>query len=315
MKKISFLINKDSKKILPGCLKAIENLRSKNAEAEIFICEASIIDKELARHIENKSADILDKTLFVTDIAECAKLLTEKNFCVAALEHEENTSEKFDGIKYIFSEPEEVDFDSYLKAYQRIKGLPWNILQTKRCLIRETTVDDVDKLYKIYSEPEMTRYMEGLFSDPEDEKRYMKDYIDKVYGFMGFGVWSVIEKESNELIGRAGFSIRKGFDHPEIGFLISKSRQNMGYAKEVASAVLDYGKSVLGFCLVQALVKRGNIISINLLKKLGFKIERMVEVEEDIYGGKYLNEKGNFNTVNKENRPSFGTYIELIKEM
>lgn len=315
MKKISFLIDKESKKILPGCLKAIENLRSKNAEAEIFICEASIIDKELARHIENKSADILDKTLFVTDIAECAKLLTEKNFCVVALEHGENTSEKFDGIKYIFSEPEEVDFDSYLKAYQRIKGLPWNILQTKRCLIRETTVDDVDKLYKIYSEPEMTRYMEGLFSDPEDEKRYMKDYIDKVYGFMGFGVWSVIEKESNELIGRAGFSIRKGFDHPEIGFLISKSRQNMGYAKEVASAVLDYGKSVLGFCLVQALVKRGNIISINLLKKLGFKIERMVEVEEDIYGGKYLNEKGNFNTVNKENRPSFGTYIELIKEM
>ena len=315
MKKISFIIEKNSKKNLSDCLKAVEKLKDKNMEAEVFAYDSSALDRELEEYLADKETDILDGTLFVTDSAACADRLTEKGFCAAALEGGENAAERFDGIKYVFSEPEEVDLDSYIKAYQRIKGIPWSILQTKRCIIRETTIDDVDELYKIYSDPDMTRYMEGLFPDPEDEKRYMKDYIDKVYGFTGFGVWSIIEKETDELIGRAGLSIRKGFDYPEIGFLISKSRQNMGYAKEVISAVLDYGKSVLGFGLVQALVKKGNIISINLLKKLGFRIERMVEVEEDIYGGKYLNEKGGLNTSDKEGGSSFGTYIELIKEM
>ena len=41
----------------------------------------------------------------------------------------------------------------------------------------------------------------------------------------------------------------------------------------------------------QALVKEQNAVSIHLLKKLGFKEESTVEVEENIYGKEYGNGK------------------------
>lgn len=194
----------------------------------------------------------------------------------------------FEGAQYIFSEIDDVDADSFIKAYQRQAGEPWDILETDRLLVRETTVQDVDNLYEIYAEPSMTRYMEGLFEDPADEKRYMKDYIEKVYSLMGFGVWSLVSKEDGKLIGRAGFSIRGGFDEPELGFFIGVPWQRKGFATEACEAIMEYGRQVLMFDKVQTLVKKENEVSIHLCKKLGFKVVDEVEIEEDIYGGTYI---------------------------
>ena len=194
----------------------------------------------------------------------------------------------FEGAQYIFSEIDDVDADSFIKAYQRQSGEPWDILDTDRLFIRETTVEDVDALYEIYAEPSMTRYMEGLFEDPADEKRYMKDYIEKVYSLMGFGVWSLINKEDGKLIGRVGFSIRNGFDEPELGFFIGVPWQRKGFATEACTAIMEYGRQILMFDKIQALVKKENEVSIHLCKKLGFKVVDEVEIEEDIYGGTYI---------------------------
>ena len=130
--------------------------------------------------------------------------------------------------------------------------------------------------------------MEGLFQDPQDERRYTEDYIRNVYGLLGFGVWTVVEKASGEIIGRAGFSIRNGFEEVELGFLIGEPWQRKGYAKEVCQAILQYGKEVLGFSMVMALVKKENTVSIHLLQELGFVVTEEVEIEENIYGNRYL---------------------------
>jgi len=94
------------------------------------------------------------------------------------------------------------------------------ILETDRCLVRETTVEDVEEFYRIYREPSITYYMEDLFPDPAEEREYVRNYIREIYGFYGYGLWTVLCKEKNEVIGRAGLSWRQGFDVPELGFVM-----------------------------------------------------------------------------------------------
>ena len=150
--------------------------------------------------------------------------------------------------------------------------------------------------------------MEGLFDNPEDEKRYQKDYIEKVYGLMGFGIWTVIRKGDGRIIGRAGFSIRNGFDDIELGFLIGKDYQRQGYAYEVCSAILEYGKDTLLFDKVQTLVKAENQVSIHLCEKLGFKTTDTVNVEENIYGKEYKTDKNV-----PVSQSHFGKYVRMVK--
>lgn len=259
-------------------------------------------------------------TLIICDSGQDAKVLSAKGYyCIGAL-HSLNRDEKFDGLKYVFDEIDQVDADSFLKVYQRYAGEPWEVIRTERLIIRETTVDDVDEFYRLYKEPEMTKYMEGLFENPEDEKRYQKDYIEKVYGLMGFGIWTIVRATDGEIIGRAGYSIRNGFDNIELGFLIGKAYQGQGYAYEACNAILEYGKNILEFDNVQTLVKKENEVSIKLCEKLGFTRTGTVSVEENIYGHSYPGgEKSNNNSEDprqvKLSKSHYGEYVRFDKKL
>lgn len=258
--------------------------------------------------ITGNSADAPgEDTLVLTDDGRSAAALLAKGAYVVGVSHKFNEHEDFTGLKYVFTDIQEVDIDSFIKAYQRYAGLPWEVIRTERLLIRETTLDDVDRFYELYRDPEMTKYMEGLFENPEDEKRYQKDYIEKVYGLMGFGIWTIVRLEDGVIIGRAGYSVRNGFEDIELGFLIGKEYQGQGYAYEACDAILDYGKEILLFEKVQTLVKEENTVSINLCKKLGFKELDTVEVEENIYGEEYNTVKTAKTSAGK------GKYVRLIK--
>ena len=116
--------------------------------------------------------------------------------------------------------------------------------------------------------------------EKESEIAYMKSYIEQIYGFYGFGLWTVILKESGEIIGRAGLSVREGYEIPELGFVIGVPFQKKGYAYEVCEAILRYAREELAFEAVQALVDEKNESSLRLLKKLGFLFDRDV-IESD----------------------------------
>lgn len=251
-----------------------------------------------------------DTTLFATNIPSLAATICEDGaYCIGLIEGAA-TEDDFPGVRFLFAEFDEVEPDSYVKAYQRLANEPWTILESERCILRETTVADVEAFYNIYKEPAITEYMEGLFEDPEDEKRYTADYIDKVYALMGYGVWTVIDKASGEVIGRAGFSLRGGFAEPEIGFLIAVPYQRKGYATEVINACLKYGKEMLFFETVQALVKDNNTESIHLLKKCGFMPEKEVSIEENIYGNDYTGER-----VVGLSEIKYGSYLLMKKRL
>ena len=221
-------------------------------------------------------------TLYISDNSAHLAEYVERELPVLAYFHPYNKEETFDGLMYGCEEIEQLDADYFDKIYRRCKKLPWTILETERCIIRETTEDDIDAFYEIYKEPSITRYTENLFSKREQELDYVRDYRKYVYEFYDFGIWTVLNKETGEVIGRAGLSYREGFELPELGFIIGVPWQRKGFAYEVCQAVLDYGRQMLGFEEFQALVETGNDVSLRLCRKLGFKIYEDICMDDKI---------------------------------
>lgn len=208
--------------------------------------------------------------LLVTDCPEIAEHFAKNNMPVLGILIPQNENAPFAGVRYLSEGWDDITPIYLERVYRRYRSLPWQILETERCILRETTEADVDAFYRIYAEPSVTAFMENLFSDREEELRYMADYREKVYALYGFGIWSIILKETDEIIGRAGLDMRRGFAEPELGFVIGVPWQRQGLAEEVCRAVLRYGEEELGFTKVQALTEQENTASLALLKKLGF---------------------------------------------
>ncbi len=303
------LKNKTDLSVSEKVQSAVDYLKMNGVHSRIVYPEPWIVTKEklLLEIVENNSEHSLNDILFLTDSSEISEILLLGGAYVVGVLHDKNADENFPGLQYVFTDIEEVGFDSYEKAYQRYAHIPWTILETDRCIIRETTVDDVDEFYKIYADPEMTRYMEGLFKNPEDEKKYQADYIEKVYGLLGFGTWTVVRKEDGRVIGRAGFSVRNGFDDIELGFLIGTEYQRQGFAYEVCKAIIEYGRKILQFERIITFVKAENLVSIHLCEKLGFVKTDEVDIEENIYGDEYHD-----GVKVPRSEAQFGKYIRMV---
>lgn len=223
-------------------------------------------------------------TLYITDSSRQYDFWRGYGRYVLPYRHEENQTEAFEGAEYLIERLDEIDYEVVDMAYRRLAGIPWEILRTKRCIVRETIEEDVDRLYDIYEGPMVTEYMEKLYEDRNEEIAYIRDYRKRMYGFYGYGIWTILTKQEGEIIGRAGISWREEFDVPELGFVIGVPWQRQGYAYEVCSAILNYAWKEIGFKQIQALVMEHNEKSAALCRKLGFKNHGVTMVE----GVRYL---------------------------
>ena len=222
---------------------------------------------------QNKTDEISDEkkenTLYVCDDSKVAKKLCAQNKNVVALLTDENKDEDFSFCKYAVMDVFSCEVDFFEGILKRFLGLPWEILETERCLVRETTVEDVDAFYELYKDKEITEYMENLFEDRDEEIEYTKSYIKNIYEFYGFGMWTILEKTSGKIIGRAGVRYREGYELPELGFMIGKAYWRQGYAYEVCKAIANYMHENYEMEQIQIFIEPENTPSILLAKKLG----------------------------------------------
>lgn len=164
-------------------------------------------------------------------------------------------------------------FESLEQYRRRCTGEPVTVFETKRCIVREITLKDLDRLYEIYAEPGMTEFIEPLYKNREEEENFTKAYIKNMYGFYGYGLWIVEEKESGKIIGRAGIENRNlgGKTVLELGYLFSRCYQGIGIAFEVCTGIIEFTRNVLGIQSLHSFVNEENTPSTRLLFKLGFQ--------------------------------------------
>ena len=228
--------------------------------------------------LQRTNIDSMEIDFCMTDIPDVCRLAQEKGIPSLLYLHDGNKEESMSQIPYAITDFDGIDYAYLCNIAKRFYHIPWTILQTRRCVLREMTEDDLDALYEVYRDPEVSKYTENLYEDREKERTYIRDYIEQVYRFCGLGIWVIVLKETNTIIGRAGLAWRDGYDTPEIGFVIAKDYQRQGYAFEVCDAILHYCKE-MDFKTIRVLYQKENVASEKLCKKLGFEVKR--EFEED----------------------------------
>ena len=239
----------------------------------------------LRKALDNRGI-ALDLAYLVTDSGDALFYAESVGLGAAALSYPGNKGEDLSLALYCIEEIEYMTFGRIEKMWERSCGIPWTIAVTDRLIIREQKLSDIDSLYEIYSDEEISKYVEPLYEDRDCEIKYLKDYIDNQYRYYEYGMWAVTLKEDGTLIGRAGIGLRSGFDFPEVGYLIGRKYRRCGYAKEALSAVIGYGKKELGMDTFMAFTKAENEPSIRLLSSLGFTRRQSAIVmgaEHDMY--------------------------------
>lgn len=160
----------------------------------------------------------------------------------------------------------------------RYLGEPVKIKETRRLIIRELSATDIKSLYKIYQNPEICLYIDGMdeYIDIEVEKH--KAYIKNVYAFYNYGLWGIFSKSSGELIGRCGIQNQVIDEQPEIelSYLLDRNHWGYGYALECCRAVLNYAAAELNMTRVVAAIDRLNTRSIRVAERLGMTFEKEI---------------------------------------
>jgi len=146
------------------------------------------------------------------------------------------------------------------------------IIQTKRLVIRELTMDDVRSLYVILSDPETMQYYPKPFTLSQVESWIAWNLIN--YAAYGFGLWGVVLKDTGECIGDCGITMQRidGSKQPEIGYHIHKEHTNQGYATEAALACRNYAFESAGLKTVYSYMKSTNLSSRRVAEKMGMRM-------------------------------------------
>ncbi|MBD8499557.1 GNAT family N-acetyltransferase [Paenibacillus arenosi] len=164
--------------------------------------------------------------------------------------------------------------------------ITWNTeLHMERLYMRKMNVSDSPSLFKIWSDPDVTEFMNVSSFTEERQAKDLIKLLDELSQDNKAIRYSIIEKGSNEIIGSCGFNYLD-FEHAkaEIGYDIAKTSWGRGYATEAIQSLLNYGFSTLELNRIEAKVEPENVNSAKVLQKLNFTFEGTLRQYEKING-------------------------------
>jgi RimJ/RimL family protein N-acetyltransferase len=148
------------------------------------------------------------------------------------------------------------------------------ILETGRLRLREMTLGDFDALHALFSDPVAMQHYPKPF-DPGMTKGWI-GWSLRNYERYGFGLWAVILKEEERVIGDCGLTVQQvdGVGELEIGYHILRPLWGRGYATEGAIACRDYAFGELGKERIISWMSPENIASRRVAEKTGMRLEK-----------------------------------------
>ena len=146
------------------------------------------------------------------------------------------------------------------------------ILETERLYLRELNQGDFPSLCRILQDDEVMYAYEGAFTDSE-----VQEWLDRQiarYQVWSFGLWAVILKETDEMIGQCGLTMQpwKGGEVLEVGYLFERRHWRRGYATEAAKACKQYAFDVLQADEVCSIIRDTNIPSQQVALRNGMTV-------------------------------------------
>jgi len=156
------------------------------------------------------------------------------------------------------------------------------IIETRRTTLRELTPDDAVFIRELVNHPSFLANIgdKGVQS-LDDAKQFILDGPWRREQPAGYGQFLVELKANGRPIGVCGLLYRERLEVSDVGCAFMPEFWRQGFALETATAVMEYGRSVLGVEKIVGLTAEHNHASIALLGKLGMSFEKMVKMTDD----------------------------------
>lgn len=149
-------------------------------------------------------------------------------------------------------------------------------LVTERLRLRPFRAEDFEAHAVICADPEVMRFIRAGALSRSDAWWQLARYLGH-WQLRGYGLWAVVERASERLVGHLGFLEPEGGHGFEMGWALSRDVWGKGYAYEGTRAALDWAFTELDRDRVACLIRPGNARSIRLAERLGGALEDEIE--------------------------------------
>jgi len=145
-------------------------------------------------------------------------------------------------------------------------------IETDRLLLRMFCPEDLDELARLFSDPDVMRYVgDGQPVDRDGADKALQSII-KHWQTHGFGRWAAVDKRTREFVGFGG--LRSLFGTPEVVYHLAPAHWGKGLATELGRASLRFGFEDRQFDRIVAIAKPLNTASLHVMEKLGMHFEK-----------------------------------------
>jgi len=148
------------------------------------------------------------------------------------------------------------------------------VIETERLLLRTFTMNDVQLVYDLNSDSNVTRFTYDFITSEEQAKEILEKVILPQYALYNHGRWAVHTKDQLDFIGWCGLKYRFERNEVDLGYRFKSSAWGKGYATEAAYASLDYGFNKLNIQKITGRAVPENISSWKVLEKIGMRFTR-----------------------------------------
>jgi RimJ/RimL family protein N-acetyltransferase len=150
-------------------------------------------------------------------------------------------------------------------------------VETPRLLLRLPDLSDADPFMEIFWDREVVEKKQVTLTEPPGNidlaRRKTTALIDH-WESRGYGLWTVVEKATGQVIGCVGLQRWKGWPGIELAWVIHRSRWSQGFATEAARAALEWAWTSTQIDHIISLINADDARSMRVATKVGEQFER-----------------------------------------
>jgi ribosomal-protein-alanine N-acetyltransferase len=154
------------------------------------------------------------------------------------------------------------------------------ILETSRLILRHQITEDLNDLWALYCDPEITKFIPDAPRSREEAQEELEWHMNGHPRYPELGLWATIHKETGKFIGRCGLLPWEidGVYEVEVAYTIAQNYWRRGLASEAAQAILQYGFEKLNLSRLICMIEPENIGSQKVAEKIGMALEKTVDL-------------------------------------
>jgi len=148
-------------------------------------------------------------------------------------------------------------------------------LETNRLCLRGHGIADFEQCAAMWADPNVTRHiLERPLTEEESWARLLR-YVGH-WALLGFGYWVIVEKQTGDFVGEAGFADYKRKIEPslnglpEIGWVLASRAHGKGLATEAVQAITAWGDAQFQ-SPTRCIITPENAASFRVAAKCGYR--------------------------------------------